>query len=409
MNLSVDNVLSEQESMLRDEQLQILTSSLFKHSIKNASQNPNVRLYDSFSHLIPHTVEPFNQHKTGTCWLQAGVTMLSMCSKSKSINFKPSVTFLMFFDKLEKCAVFLQRCLDKNDERVLYHMLDEPLYDGGSWSMFVHLIEKYGVVPFESYPQTFQAKHTAQLNKVLNQYLRKICFQVTENNINVYLSNIHRILMACLACPPTTATFTKSKNGIDFTGSPQELYKRIDVNLKNYICLNHAPNKIMNQKYAIWHSNDFTKLSQHAFHVMDLNTLKSACIQCLKLHIPIWFTANVPGGADFSRSLMECDAIDYELVFGIKDNKNKDYLMNCHFIKPRHAMLIIGVDLQNEKQRWKVQNSWGEKNAFLTMSDEWFDENVFEVAVPISCAPNLDIFSEIIQLPPWDILSTVAL
>ena len=79
----------------------------------------------------------------------------------RNIDFKPSITFLMFYDKLEKAAVFLHRFLDKKlDERTKIYLLDEPISDGGTWSMFCHLVSKYGITTEYSYPETYQAKNT---------------------------------------------------------------------------------------------------------------------------------------------------------------------------------------------------------------------------------------------------------
>ena len=53
-------------------------------------------------------------------------------------------------------------------------------------------------------------------------------------------------------------------------------------------------------------------------------------------------------------------------------------------------MLILGVNLDEDEKpiNWQVENSWGYADnqelgmdGFLTMSDEWFEENVFQVAV----------------------------
>ena len=46
----------------------------------------------------------------------------------------------MFYDKLEKSAVFLHKFLsgDQLDERTRIFLLQDPISDGGTWSMFCH-------------------------------------------------------------------------------------------------------------------------------------------------------------------------------------------------------------------------------------------------------------------------------
>ena len=57
-----------------------------------------------------------------------------------------------------------------------------------------------------------------------------------------------------------------------------------------------------------------------------------------------------------------------------------------------HAMAFAGVDVADDgtTRRWRVENSWGAKIAdkgYFTMSDDWFTEYVYEVAVPKACCP----------------------
>ena len=50
-----------------------------------------------------------------------------------------------------------------------------------------------------------------------------------------------------------------------------------------------------------------------------------------------------------------------------------------------HAMLLNGVDIvDNHPTKWRVENSWGKdygKDGFFVMTDAWFDEYVYEVAI----------------------------
>ena len=59
--------------------------------------------------------------------------------------------------------------------------------------------------------------------------------------------------------------------------------------------------------------------------------------------------------------------------------------MNYKESQMTHAMLFTGVNLVNGKPtRWRVENSWGDKSGdkgYFIMSDRWFDEYMFEVAI----------------------------
>ena len=80
-----------------------------------------------------------------------------------------------------------------------------------------------------------------------------------------------------------------------------------------------------------------------------------------------------------------------------------------------HAMLFTGVDVvDGAPRRWRVENSWGDEKGikgYWTMNDSWFDEYVFEIAVPKRLLPpelaeRLD--DEPIVLPAWDPMGSLA-
>jgi len=81
-----------------------------------------------------------------------------------------------------------------------------------------------------------------------------------------------------------------------------------------------------------------------------------------------------------------------------------------------HAMVFTGVDLDTHDQplKWRVENSWGEKGGdkgFLMMTDAWFDEYNYEVAVHKTylSAEVLAILDQApVELEPWDPMGSLA-
>ena len=398
----------------------LATASLYDSSIKKVCRNPNIRMSHAFSNTLGIDIEQVDQMKTGTCWLQAALTKLSFMSRIQYVNnekktyLRFSVWYLMFFDKIEKSAVFLTRCLQKRneDDRELYHLLQEPIADGGDWPMFCHLINKYGIVPFDTYPLSYQAKNSSQLNTVINQYLRRVCRNVNESNIRSHIDKIHDILLRCLSIPPHSLNLNEEENGLSFEGSPLEFWQLIKkyTRIDDYICLQDAPTKNLHAFYTSWYSNNCANLKQHTFFTVQMSELKDACARCIENKIPVWFTSGTRGGADFSRKLLKDRALDYETLFSIDidDGMTKSDLMRCRYTKPTHAMLLIGFHRNTKGQivRWKVQNSW-KKSGILSMCDDWFSKNVFEIAIP-SNIYHLPPPTKVTVLEPWDILSTVA-
>ena len=81
-----------------------------------------------------------------------------------------------------------------------------------------------------------------------------------------------------------------------------------------------------------------------------------------------------------------------------------------------HAMLVTGVDVTDKGiRRWRVENSWGEKESgksgFYTMNDSWFDEYMFEIASPRSYLSDemvAALETEPVVLPAWDPMGSLA-
>ena len=88
-----------------------------------------------------------------------------------------------------------------------------------------------------------------------------------------------------------------------------------------------------------------------------------------------------------------------------------DLLRTCE-AAVSHAMTLVGVDLVDDQPtKWKVENSWGEKNGdqgYFVMSDRWFDEYVYEVIVRkefLASKETAMLQQKPIDLKPWDSLA----
>ena len=79
-------------------------------------------------------------------------------------------------------------------------------------------------------------------------------------------------------------------------------------------------------------------------------------------------------------------------------------------------MVLTAVDLDSKGKpvRWLIENSWGDKNegkGFLTMTDEWFSEYTYEVAVNkkyLSEKLKKVLKQKLIELKPWDPMGSLA-
>ena len=113
---------------------------------------------------------------------------------------------------------------------------------------------------------------------------------------------------------------------------------------------------------------------------------------------------------------MDMDLYDYENLLNSKFKMNKATRLEYGDSLMTHAMLFTGVDIKaNKPQKWRVENSWGDKNGdkgYYLMSDNWFDEYIYEVVVDKKYLTNkiLSIFDlEPKKLDPWDPMGALAI
>ena len=402
-----------------------------------------------------HEEEVVDQQNTGTCWLQAGMTFLSALARRRGLTVRFSLTHLVYWDKLGKAKAFLEgirstcsppaaqlsfaelrglcdRLLSQDGriddivarvqthqhhERIRWHLLSEPISDGGTWAMFLHLIETHGVVPHDARLPMRQATQTAQLNRYLNDFLRQTAQELIEAHpthheelIATSTRKVEDALRRAYGPPPKRATLHETAHGRDFDGSPRDLLAMIRQTWP-YPLLTHAPDR-PNGAYVGTATNDPAALDQDRFRVVDMGTLVDACIQQLECQIPVWFTCEVKFDFCAKHGVAAIGLFDTPLLLGLDRNANKEARMKAQRTSPGHAMLLTGVKLKDGVPvLWRIQNSWGKDHdygqGFLTADHEWFKEYVFQAAVDAHFLPTMPATEEV-KLYPWDVFATVA-
>ena len=110
-----------------------------------------------------------DQQSSGRCWLFTGLNVMRarMIKDYKLGEFTLSQSFLSFYDQLEKSNLFLQCVIDYAkepiDSRQNTWLFEHPLSDGGTFSGVQDLVMKYGVVPAEVFPESYNANNTSKM------------------------------------------------------------------------------------------------------------------------------------------------------------------------------------------------------------------------------------------------------
>ena len=439
-NITLSNVRKFNKNFNSFSSNQKTRNALIQNDINKVAIN-----WDNFSkinHIYSNTISKelpvTNQKASGRCWGFAGLNLLRLgiVKKYNLTNFEFSQNYFMFWDKLEKSNYFLESILrtleSESDSRIMMHLLKDPVQDGGQWDMFVNLIEKYGVVPQSVMPETNHSSKSGMMNYLLTHKLREFASILRKSkNINIkelrerkegMISEIYSLLCMFLGNPPVIFDWSikdkdnKFKRFVNI--NPLIFYKKFtQIELKDKVCLIHAPmtNKKMNELYTVEFLGNVIGGKIIKYANVEIKELKKATINSLKNDEAVWFGCDV--GKMFNRDLgiMDMKLYDYENLFNTSFEMNKSTRLEYGDSMMTHAMLFTGVDIKkNKPQKWRVENSWGNKNGdkgYYLMSDDWFDEYNYEVVVDKKYLTNkiLSIFDlKPKKLNPWDPMGALA-
>lgn len=411
-------VLDRSRELMATTEHRIAALSLYNQSIRSVSLDPNIRLAQTGMTHVCKKTPIIDQQQTGTCWMQAGLSFLSVLAANKGLTLGFSSAYLAFFDKLDKAHTFLRFLKTDHDDRTLWHYLqDGPIQDGGTWPMFMRLIQTYGVVPLTSMPETYQSTHSRHLNKYLNRYLRSVSRDVIDGQIGEddVMRRVHDALLRAYSIPPDTVALNEAAHGIDRKIAPSNMLALLHDDWK-FVVLTHAPDR-EDGWYIGPYGNDPDNLWQDRFCCVDMHVLVQSCIDQLAEGVPVWMSADINHDFSSKSEMAAHNLHDTDTILGLttRDSQNKIDRIRNRNTAPVHAMLFVGVTLDDatkEPARWLIQNSWGKgekkSTGMVAASHEWFREHVFQVAIRSRFARQLPAESGHRKLRPWDIFATVA-
>ena len=359
-----------------------------------------------------------DQKASGRCWIFAGLNSLrgGLMDKANLKDFELSQTYIYFFDKLEKANWFLTAMAELKDreitDRTVAKLMDDPIDDGGQWSMFVALVEKYGVVPQYAMPETASSEATAMLNRIRSG---------EEGAHKQALADVYRILTANLGLPPEDFVWQYRDKDDEFhragTYTPQEFAQEyLPADLGEYVCVVNDPRNAYGELYTVEYLGNVAG-KRVTYLNAPVEVLRDAARASIEDGQPVWFGCDTDQQSDDEHGVWAKHLHDYEAFYGVKMDLDKAQRLRLHESMMTHAMVFTGADIEEDGtvNRWRVENSWGPKKAdkgFWTMADDWFDEFVFEIAVHPSRLPEqyqAALQSEsVTTLPAWDPMGALA-
>ena len=442
-SISLDMIKSYKKNISSDSSLKLSRNAATHNEITDLAMDwDEYRKIDhTFSEQITGEMKITNQRSSGRCWGYAGLNLfrIYLGRKHNLRNFEFSQTYFMFWDKLEKSNYFLNSVIETAsetwDSRLMMHLLHSPIQDGGQWDMWVNLINKYGVVPKSEMPETYQSGKSMRMNRMITRKLREYAKELRDSINkqkseevyalkNTMLSTIYKMLVIHLGEPPESFNWQvrdKKKGFHRFKNlTPLSFFKEhVGIELNDLVCLINCPmsDKEYDRVYTVEFLGNVIEGNPIRYLNVEIDVLKNASVESIKNNDPVWFGCDVGKYLHRTHGVMDTKLFDFNLFYGTEFSLDKASRLEYGESKMTHAMLFTGVDLDSKGKpvKWRVENSWGERNGekgYYIMSDEWFDQYLYEVVVSKKYLESdiIDIYEkqDAQLLPPWDPMGALA-
>jgi bleomycin hydrolase len=435
MEKITEELLEKMNKAIRsDRQVRTNTAAMAKTELKDLAFLPvnAAKLNGEFEiEIKTHGITA--QQKSGRCWLFAALNIMreEVIKKTGVKEFELSQNYLSFYDKLEKANNILEMAirdagLPLSDRKVEYDLL-RGMGDGGYFDMAKDLAKKYGVVPKQAMPESYQSEHTDKLRYLTNYLLKKdagILRSAVKNGEDTralkekMLTEIYKIEVMAFGEPVNKFDFSyRDKDGNfheDKGITPKEFYdKYVGLALDDYVTLINEPTKErkVNTLYKFHYTGSMAESDVYSLNVSQ-ERMEELVVKQLRNGCPVWFGCDAGAFGDRKEGVWDPDSFDYEGLLGgidLFDTKENHLLYRAS--SATHAMILTGVnfDKDGRPERYKIENSWGKDvghDGYFVCSEKYFREFVYEAVIKkefLSEAEIKAIESDATLLEPWEV------
>ena len=365
------------------------------------------RIKNAVPHVITKEIVPStscaNQQQSGRCWIFAAVNMLRrnvIATKKIPESFEFSQSYVFFFDKLERMNYnlsLIERLKQEDNEinsRIVQHILKEPFGDGGQWVMFTNIVNKYGLVPKEVYPESLHSGKSAGVNMVLSRMFRTMVKDIysegSQFNKNDALQKTYEILIRFFGEPPTEFQWNYKSDGSTktFEGRGLDFMKNFcEIDFDQYVSLTHDPRNAYMKLYGVENLGNVEGGDVVKYLNLDMERLEKLTKKAIDDNHPVWFGSDVGQFFNSKCGVLDQNSFDFVNFLQLNDSMNKRERIECCESLMTHAMVYIGYnsDKYGSINYWKIENSWGTDGPFkgnLMCSNQWFKEYTYQLVIP---------------------------
>lgn len=412
-----------------------LTNALSNNDVKKLVLNRSN--LNGINHDFKYKVEVkgiSDQKKSGRCWMFTSMNVLRpmVIEKYKLSGFEFSHNYLYFWDIFEKANLYLEaqiKYADKSsDDKYVEWLFKSPIGDGGVWSSFTNLADKYGLVPKSVFPETNTSENTRWMITIIKRKLRENGLILREMHANKskyeqleskkidMLGDIYRILAMNLGEPPVEFSyrFTDKDGNLGemkrFT--PKAFMQEVlgDIDFGDHIMLMNDPTRAYNKVYEIEYDRNVMEGRNWIYLNLTNEEIKKFAIESIKNNKAMYASCDVGKQLNNDIGYSDVDNYDFESLYGIEFGMNKAERIKTYESGSSHGMALIAVDVDAKENptKWQFENSWGAESGYkgyLTFTDAWFNEYMFRVVVHkdfIDAETRKLLEQKPIMLPPWD-------
>ncbi|MCF0110573.1 MAG: hypothetical protein HUJ58_01620, partial [Erysipelotrichaceae bacterium] len=354
------------EEYLENPTKRAVRRALFKSDIVDAAEimENKQNVMGRFSIDIP-TMGATSQGNSGRCWIFAGMNVFReiIAKKCNIKDFEISQNYVAFYDKLEKINFFLESVIDLRDkdytDRTLWWVLTQGVSDGGQWDMLTAVIKKYGLVPKDAMPESYQSSHTRWMNKLMNRRLRRFAKEVKDVNGNmeaIYalkeecVKEMYGYLCTCFGVPPKSFSFeyvdANNEYHLDENLTPYTFYEKyVGEDLDDYVSLINSPtdDKPYYQMFTVKYLGSVWGTPIRHLN-LPMDEFKSTVLAQLSDKEVVWFGSDCGNYGIRKEGSWDQASFDFAGLFGMDFDLDKEHALYTCESAMNHAMVLTGVN-----------------------------------------------------------------
>lgn len=383
-----------------------------------------------------HEIYLTDQGHSGRCWMFAALNFVRRKLISQyqlKGGFELSESYLFWADKIERANLLWTMVInmrekgkiDTNDDRLRCYQ-EQISSDGGTWSFFVELIQKYGIMPKSVWGETVNSYYSNELNDHWIRYMLSKVAEInnqktfnkkrlTELKDTVWVPEVISMMNKFIGKPPAKfdwITHNRHDKVISHLNMTPDLFYHAIVEplaqLDTKVVLVHDPrntsckSRIPVGQTAVAGCNMVGRLPSMV-HSVKMDDMLKATKNAIGAEDAVWFACDVGTHFDYENGVFDMKAFDYKSALSEYSKFTASDSFSLVYNAPTHAMLFVGysdpveesddydADRNDKEMQFRVENSWGythwNDSGYQLMKENWFRSNVYMVVVDRAHVP----------------------